>query len=985
MQASFATWVSTANQLLVEMASARTDESKVLGAINLSNHILGLISREQLRSPEDIIGEHIIQLQNSERFDSWFQSHPDFEAQRSIFEILNGVTPAVQAKLYWLKKRSNALMAGAVHFTPNWEDAQWSRNDNYKIGIDFFLSPDASSLNVALSNMGKLRVLELGQRLTNTDIEVFEQWGNVAETEDRTSLHGKIWESFRLQTVNSKFYRGIAEAFSELHDHLVASGKKDQEAKMFASRLLGRLIFVWFIRKMRLISEDIEYFEPAGLNQGEYYAKNLERLFFRTFNSPVDSRRVESDGSLDLFTPYLSGGLFEPRVDDWVGQGLSFPDDFFTRLYDHFSDFNFTTDESTPDYEQVAIDPEMLGRVFESLLASQIESTGEQARKAKGAFYTPREIVAYMCKEALRQHLLLKANDDTRMALSVSKLLDTPDQDWAQASSNKLSEIPIEVRSKLVAVLKELKSLDPACGSGAFPLGLLQLLTKTRLRLEPNLDAYKLKLSILQNNIFGSDIEPMAIEISRLRSWLSIIVEQHRQDSIDPLPNLDFNFVSANSLIPLEDEDLFTDPAVQRSLEKVRTRYFLEKDPSAKEKLRAEYRKLTAPDFFDNRSNQLRTFDPFETESVAQFFDPETMFGITKGFDLVIGNPPYVDYRKIDGHTKTSLLRYSVSKHSKMINLYLYFFELGIVQLSDRGVLAFISPQQYLIYENTKGLRDLIRTQRLVSLSDFARVKVFDAATYTFVTILERSSSSEPAKYEEFDQIFDLTKPTREKYIENPIPEPVDVSEFSELVVKIEAAATGQLGDFAEIFCASSSTEKTSLLEIGPIFIAASNIFPWRLENASKFVSKIAYSSASLRKQHGSRHILTSRMTTNIRATIVDPGKHLGGKVNVVIAKEDKNLEVFAAFLNSRAINFWYRQKYSMQHMQGGALPVNTTELEKVPVILDFAGLSVVRALASQALSSTASEIDSIQAEIDRQIYKAFDLSADEIQLIENS
>lgn len=739
MQASFAKWVSTANGFLSEMASSSSNEAKATRAIELANHVLSLVTNETLRSPQDIIGEHIIPLQNSERFDTWFQSHPDFEGSRSVFDLLNGSSPALQAKLYWLKKRSNALMAGAVHFTPNWEDAEWSRNENYKVGIDFFLSPDATSIHIALSNLGKLRVLELSHRLTNTDIEVLQQWEKLPSAGDRGSLHSTLWDSFKLQSVNAKFYSGIADAFSTLHDHLVASGKKDQEAKMFASRLLGRLIFIWFIRKMRLINPDIEYFEPSGLDQGRYYSENLERLFFRTFNTPIGDRAIEADATLDLVTPYLSGGLFDPRADDWVGQGLDFPREYFTILFDHFSDFNFTTDESTPDYEQVAIDPEMLGRVFESLLATQVEETGEQARKSKGTFYTPREIVSFMCLEAVTSQLEQSADEDPRTLASIYKLLNTSDQDWATSSSNNLRDIPTHVRQWLTEKLSSIKTLDPACGSGAFPLGMLQLLTKLRLRLNPNLDAYGLKLEILQQNIFGVDIEPMAVEISRLRSWLSLIVEEKHRDQVEPLPNLEFNFVCANSLFALEGASLFTEPDIQSKLSKLRSQYFRATSPTDKRRIQQQYVGLAQPtllDEFDVRGMQLKSFNPFDSENTASFFEPEVMYGFSH-FDIVVGNPPYVRHEKIS--YKKNLNAYSIFRSTS--DLYTYFYELGFNLLKPGGTLSYITSSKFGRALYGEALRSFLSTQTTVrSLVDFGVTHVFAAITNTWVLTFNKSA-----------------------------------------------------------------------------------------------------------------------------------------------------------------------------------------------------------------------------------------------------
>jgi type I restriction-modification system DNA methylase subunit len=750
LQANFQTWVNETNLKLQALSAAQSDSTKVENAVALGLHVLTLITDEATSAPEDIIGENFIDLPNAERFDSWFRNHPDFAGPKSAFELLDGSQPKLQAKLYWLKKRSHALMAGAVHFTPNWEDAEWSRNENYKVGIDFFLSPDAKSFHIVLSNFGKLRVLEFTERLTNTDIEVLEKWHNLVAINNLELLHSTIWDSFKLQSVNAKFYNGVADAFTELHTHLLKIGKPEQESKMFASRLLGRLIFIWFIRKMALISPKVEYFSAAGEDQGSYYRSHLERLFFRTLNRPMDERRAEADGTIDLDTPYLNGGLFSPRTDDWVGEQLPYPNEYFTRLFEHFGKFNFTTDESTPEYEQVAIDPEMLGRVFESLLASQIESTGEQARKAKGAFYTPREIVAHMCRETVRSYLNQKFANAPKYLQSVELLIDKSDQDWSKDGSNSLRDISPEIRTGITFALEELRTLDPACGSGAFPLGLLQLLAKLHLRLDPRLDRYKVKLSILQNNIFGLDIEPMAIEISRLRSWLSLVVEEQNLKSVEPLPNLEFNFVCANSLIPLQEADLFTDDEIQANLEKLRKRYFAEANPAVKASIQNDYLKLTNPDLIDDRSNQLKTFNPFDAENPALFFDPEIMFGITSGFDVVIGNPPYIGEK---GHTQifepirnTELGR---RFYQGKMDYFYFFFHMGLDLLKPDGSICLITTNYYVTATfGSKLVEDLKLRSTLKLLLNFNEIKLFESATgqHNLITLLKKGKTSELCK-----------------------------------------------------------------------------------------------------------------------------------------------------------------------------------------------------------------------------------------------
>jgi hypothetical protein len=750
MDANFKELVQKINEGLLELSAEKTLE---LG-VRVARDVTGLLGNFSIPEVQAVIDEGLLKLPNSERQDPWFHPHPWMRGERSAFDLVDADTMPIQAKFYWLQKRGNAYVAGGVHFTKNWEDHDFTRTDEFKIGVDFFLTQEAQSLLVVLSNRGKLRVMELEKKISHTQMEIFEKWFDLRNVTEKQRLHTSLWESFKLQSVNAKFYDGVANAFAELQAHLKRLGKDEEASKLFSSRLLGRLIFVWFLRKMGVISDSAGYFNAAGRNQGDFYRQDLERLFFRTLNTPIGDRTVEANQTLDMESPYLNGGLFAPHEGDWLNDSqLSFPETFFERLIEHFENFNFTTDESTPEYEQVAIDPEMLGRVFESLLASQISATGEIARKARGAFYTPREVVAYMCKESVRSYLLKIDSEDERLRKAVGKLLDTSDQDWAIAGTNSLRDIPNDLRSLISSNLTQIKSLDPACGSGAFPLGLVQLLSRLHLRLDPRLDEYKLKLSILRDNIFGVDIEPMAIEISRLRAWLSLIVEERRSKQLEPLPNLDFNFVSGNSLVALDGPDLFTDETLQVKLSDLRSRYFMADSPSKKADIQKQYRVLTEPgllDSVDARASQLKTFNPFDGDQVASFFDAEHMFGVTEGFDIVVGNPPYIGMK---GHAELfdTVKNSSIGKRffsGKMDYLY-FFFHLGLDLLKKDGVMALITTNYWPTASYAKKLvEDLRARSNILKIVNFNEVQIFDSAAgqHNMITFVTRGSSGAPAE-----------------------------------------------------------------------------------------------------------------------------------------------------------------------------------------------------------------------------------------------
>lgn len=692
----FSTLANKINELTNE-----PDNRKSLDlAIETANELITLLNPRVtgLKTGEDALDENIpINKFPNYKAESWFAQHPYFTGERVALNFYESDT--VQIKFYWLgDTATKARVSAGVMLTPNWEDSELNRNDQYKVGIDFFLSANTKSLLMVVSSNGNLRILEFNDHLSNTQQEILQNLRGVLELGNKEQIHKTLWDALALSEVNKKFYIGIAEKFNELLNHLVADGKDAEDSKLFASRLLGRLLFIWFLRRKGIIQEQYGYFEIEGPDSTEYYDQKLKKLFFNTLNTPASDRQHADDK-----TPYLNGGLFEAHDNDWAHQKVSFPTGFFNRLYDHLEQYNFTTDESSPEYEQVAIDPEMLGRVFESLLATQVTETGDQARKAKGTFYTPREIVSYMCKESLRQYLYTKLNNENQNE-GIDKLLDISDSEWELQHTNAKRNLWGEkdrniVPAKVLQALDDLRVLDPACGSGAFPMGMLQLMLRTYERLDSRFDAYKTKLRIVQENIYGVDIEPMATEISRLRAWLSLVVDDEDDNRVEPLPNLDFKFICANSLLPLvQQTGLFADASLHEKLAEVRMKFFNARVPNSKDKWKSKYYKLTGNGqhsfLGDRRESQLKSFDPFKNSHPAEFFDTDYMFGLPK-FDVVIGNPPYgAKYSNQD--KKVFKSHYNVSKTENgvkgSLDTYALFIEMGFKSIREKGVLNYIVP-----------------------------------------------------------------------------------------------------------------------------------------------------------------------------------------------------------------------------------------------------------------------------------------------------
>ena len=732
-----------------EHLSTASEKVKVLSvALEVANEIIEILdpNTSGLKHGEDAL-EEIISTNTfrNTKMEEWFSFHPIYPDERLALKLFE--SDICEMKFYWLNDNSTkARISAGVMLTPNWEDRDITENDDYKVGVDFFLKKDAKSLLMVISHRGNLRVMEFSERLTHTQEQILDRISGALSLTTRKDLHDVLWKSMALSEVNKQFYQGIAYQFTVLYQHLIQTGKNREDAKLFANRLLGRLLFIWFLRKKGVIANEDEYFPEEIGDSTEYYNSILKPLFFQTLNTPYYARK-----SGDLNTPYLNGGLFDAHDNDWPHEKTIFPRSYFSDLYAHLDKYNFTTDESSPDYEQVAIDPEMLGRVFESLLAEQFTDSGEQVRKAKGTFYTPREIVSYMCKESLRQYLYTQLGDEKYYA-GVNKLIDSPDYEWETAHSNAKRDLwPFENMTKfipkVIGILDSLTVLDPACGSGAFPMGMLQLLTKVYERLDSRFDSYETKLSIIQNTIFGVDIEPMAVEISRLRAWLAIIVDGEGQ--VDPLPNLDFKFVCADSLRPLEQKvGLLDNPRLHEQMAEVRTKFFNARKPESKDEWRKKYYKLTSSTnmFSSGRELQLASFDPFKNQCSAEFFDSEYMFGIDK-FDVVIGNPPYVHLEKMKDVAKQKYMPLNFKTYEARGDLYSLFFERYIKALKDDGVLSFITSNKWMRAGYGESLRNFFidNTQPLL-LVDLGG-GIFESATVdTDILILKKTKYIAPTR-----------------------------------------------------------------------------------------------------------------------------------------------------------------------------------------------------------------------------------------------
>ncbi len=604
--------------------------------------------------------------------------------------------------------------------------------------------------------------------------------------------------------------------------------------------------------------------------ESHYYKGILQNLFFAMLNSPitpegkdtVSERRFRNGRSdydnnklmryedlfinPDLFVklanekvPFLNGGLFDCLDDkdngiyidaftdrESVSRQLIVPDYLFfgedvgrnidlsewygdaqkkkvsaKGIIDILSHYNFTIEENTPLEQEVSLDPELLGKVFENLLASYNPETQTTARKQTGSFYTPREIVQYMVDESLVAHLKRSVGDEMEPVLR--QLVQYNDIE---------PELTANQKKAIMQSLYNCKVLDPACGSGAFPMGMLQQMVHILNRIDPdnalwkeimvenaisetseayrnatdeeraemvadiersfnesiNRPDYARKLYLIENCIYGVDIQPIAIQISKLRFFISLVVDQKTNNNpvdnfgIRPLPNLEAKFVAANTLIGLEKKEanLFDSEAIkqkEKELKEAKHRIFGAKTVKTKRKykervatLRTEIAEMLkeSGSIGNEEAQQLASWDMFDQHTSSPFFDPEWMFGVGNGFDVVIGNPPYVQLQANGGQLAKMYEKCGFVSFAKTGDIYCLFFEIGQKLLNQKGHLCYITSNTWMRAGYGEKLRAFFgRNTNPLILVDFAGVKVFDSATVdTNILLFERSKNEGKTK-----------------------------------------------------------------------------------------------------------------------------------------------------------------------------------------------------------------------------------------------
>ena len=559
-----------------------------------------------------------------------------------------------------------------------------------------------------------------------------EQFSKVYWSYERSgSIRDALAEAFDVEPVTKRFFQEYKRVFEAAKAQVSGFGRSEEDKRLFMQTLFNRLMFVYFLSRKGWLtfSGDKDYLNAlwndyrAAPLQTNFHTSRLRPLFFAGLNNP-QSRNLNRDNptlhGVIGDVPFLNGGLFEETELD-SRDGVIVPDSAIEPvLRDLFDKFNFTVMESTPFDIEVAVDPEMLGKVFEELVTGRHES---------GSYYTPRPVVSFMCREALKGYL--QGRDTGLSSEAVAAFVDRRDA----------SGIPLASASRVADALDQVTVVDPACGSGAYLLGMMQELVELQIELyNVGVDArglYELKLHIIQRNLYGVDIDEFAVNIAMLRMWLSLAIE-YEGEVPEPLPNLDFKVVCGDSLLgpdPMpESQSDFTWHEVRRlDLGAVKDSYMRASLQSDKTNLREQ---------IEDIKQQVRDAlgDAGVPQDVVDWrVEFAEVFAEHGGFDVVIANPPYVRMEKLNKNDEVKYKGAFPEVAASRADILVYFFARAIELMRPGGWLAFITSNKYMRAAYGKKLRGFLRDSLIMSqVLDFGDLPVFAATSYPAVLVGQR-------------------------------------------------------------------------------------------------------------------------------------------------------------------------------------------------------------------------------------------------------
>ena len=766
----------------------------------------------------------------------------------------------------------------------------------------------------------------------------------------------EIEKAFDIEKVTKEFLQRYKDLFGNVRDELNKILKKNPavredfkrkgiETDDFAKKLLGQIVFLYFLQKKGWFgvkqgsdwgTGDKNYLRHLFQERETYYRPGDKRNFFNDILEPLfyNTLAVErTDDWADQFScriPFLTGGLFEPLFGyDWVNTELLLPDALFsnseptkegeagTGILDVFDSYNFTINEAEQLEKEVAVDPEMLGKVFENLLPENLRHTG-------GTYYTPRPIVSYMCQQSLVNYLATHVPDVPHEKIE------------AFIRIGGLPDVISRNAQNLDKLLEDITVCDPAIGSGAFPVGMMQEIVRAReaLATVANMSkrsTYELKRHAIQNSLYGMDIDPGAVEIAKLRLWLSLVVDEDHRHAIQSLPNLDYKITPGNSLLKSS--------------------------------------------------------------------------GV---FDIVIANPPYIDSERMTNEmpeVRQAILNTYVLTRGNW-DIYIAFFEKGFNLLNPRGTLAFISPDKWISKPFGDELRKR-KTANILSILKAGR-DVFETVNVDAIVTVFGPASAELQIFE-WDGRVRPKITIRKDQLKEPYTYDWLFSDHIELLASIGAHGKrlGDIAR-CENACATSDAYKLKpfivdrprkagylrIINTGTIgkyeskwglreMVYLGDRYTCPVVNRKEFLTAFpnTYGKKSVKPK------IIIKGLNLLDACLDEDGTIIPGKTTLIVTSDSTDdLKVLLAFINSRLAQFYLKERYPASSYNQGLtftkemlnnLPLpNLSQSERNKLI------SIVDRILGAKRTDPHADTSSLEAEIDHLVYQLYGLTEDEIAII---
>ena len=821
-------------------------------------------------------------------------------------------------------------------------------------------------------------------------------------------------EAFSVDALSDEFFDEYHIHYDRIVAELARQGKSGAVYHDYVKKLMGRIVFLHFLQKKGWLCGDSNFmlntFSQSN-RKNDYLESVLEPLFFGILNTEPSKREqvFGRNGWQQRWVgqwaniPYLNGGLFERDAVDELK--IVLPESIFSNLFSFLASYNFTVDENDPDDAEIGVDPEMLGKIFESLL---------EDNKAKGAFYTPKEIVRYMCKESLIAYLQTGIEDEATKE-SIRQFVTHHDSSYIGSKASPLW-------GRLEGGLRSVKICDPAIGSGAFPMGLLNELWRCREALEPSESRVALKKEIIENNIYGVDIERGAIDIARLRFWLSIVVDSEKAE---PLPNFDYKFMQGNSLIesyqgcdlsrisgrmvgrPSTSTQLvigLDSHLSRKNLQRLLRDYFSVTDHYQKATMRQainEEVKTLIRESFGGTTASLAKLNALDPSANQEFFLWHTWFKDifdNGGFDIVIGNPPYVNIANLTDDGARIFYQRNYKTVRNKSDLYSIFTERAHSLLRTKGICSYIFSNSWLGTDSFSLFRKfLIEETKVLKLVDLPD-KVFENATVKTCIILfskEKTTSNnivlELYDGVTFSQMNHLLTYKNIKQYENypfSFEQGIDLS-------KVKVIALGEIADF--LLGIKTSNDK-KFISNKPFpedcyrLIRGRNIQryncpindEWIWYRPDLFMEKVGAGPRKLENFLVKKKILIQDIAQEICATI-DSNMYLcNDTINLIYSIDNRfKLEYILGLLNSKAVRFWHKKVFPE------GLHIKIYQLKEIPIpVVTLVKQEQIAEIVDQILitkrKNNNADISALEHRIDKLVYDLYGLTEEEIAVIES-